>query len=134
MTIEDRLKKIGDCDIKIIKSEIVKDAKLVIFKFDEFDTSAAIIYNTGELFNINHYKLCYRHDGHKLMNSYNIYEKNNEATILYHAIARDEDQVMELAKEAGIDMDGLSIELERSNVKDQLGKPLSARIEDALIY
>lgn len=44
------------------------------------------------------------------------------------------DQVMELAKEAGIDMDGLSIELERSNVKDQLGKPLSARIEDALIY
>jgi hypothetical protein len=40
----------------------------------------------------------------------------------------------ELAKEAGIDMDGLSIELERSNVKDQLGKPLSARIEDALIY
>ena len=65
------------------------------------------------------------------MNSYNIYKKNNEATILYHAIARDEDQVME---EAGIDMDGLSIELERSNVKDQLGKPLSARIEDALIY
>ena len=55
------------------------------------------------------------------MNSYNIYEKNNEATILYHAIARDEDQVMELAKEAGIDMDGLSIELEGSNVKDQLG-------------
>ena len=40
------------------------------------------------------------------MNSYNIYKKNNEATILYHAIARDEDQVMELAKEAGIDMDG----------------------------
>ena len=52
MTIEDRLKKIGDCDIKIIKSEIVKDAKLVIFKFDEFDTSAAIIYNTGELFHL----------------------------------------------------------------------------------
>ncbi|WP_281514176.1 hypothetical protein [Phocaeicola sartorii] len=41
---------------------------------------------------------------------------------------------MELAKEAGIDMDGLSIELERSNVKDQLGRPLSSRIEDALIY
>ena len=70
----------------------------------------------------------------RLMNSYNICEENNEATILYHAIARDEDQVMELAKEAGIDMDGLSIELERSNVKDQLGKPLPARIEDALIY
>ena len=52
MTIEDRLKKISDCDIKIIKSEIVKDAKLVIFEFDEFDTSAAIIYNTGELFHL----------------------------------------------------------------------------------
>ena len=65
-----------------------------------------------------------------IMNSYNIYDENHEATILYHAIARDEEQVMDLAKE----MDGLSIELERSNVKDQLGKPLSARIEDALIY
>ena len=41
---------------------------------------------------------------------------------------------MDLAKETGIAMDGLSIELERSNVKDQLGKTLSARIEDALIY
>ena len=69
-----------------------------------------------------------------IMNSYNIYDENHEATILYHAIARDEEQVMDLAKETGIDMDGLSIELERSNVKDQLGKPLSARIEDALIY
>ena len=68
------------------------------------------------------------------MNSYNIYDDNHYETILYHAIARDEDQVMELAKEAGSDMDGLSIELERSNVKDQLGRPLSARIEDALIY
>ena len=43
-------------------------------------------------------------------------------------------RAISLAKETGIDMDGLSIELERSNVKDQLGKPLSARIEDALIY
>lgn len=68
------------------------------------------------------------------MNSYNIYDENHEATILYHAIARDEEQVMELAKEAGIDMDGLSIGLEQSNVKDQLGKPLPAKIEDALIY
>ena len=57
MTIEDRLKKIGDCDIKIIKSEIVKDAKLVIFEFDEFDTSAAIIYNTGELFHLKDWQI-----------------------------------------------------------------------------
>ncbi len=68
------------------------------------------------------------------MNSYNIYEEKHSSTILYHAIARDEDQVIELAKEAGIDMDGLSIGLEQSNVKDQLGKPLPAKIEDALIY
>ena len=68
------------------------------------------------------------------MNSYNIYDENHEATILYHAIARDEEQVMDLAKATRIDMAGLSIELERSNVKDQLRKPMSARIEDAVIF
>lgn len=52
MTIEDRLKRIGDCGINVIKSEIVKDAKLIIFEFDEIGTSAAIIYNTGELFHL----------------------------------------------------------------------------------
>ena len=57
----------------------------------------------------------------------------NSYTILYHAIARDEDQVRELAEEASIDISGLTIDLERVNVKNELGRPYPARIEDAII-
>ena len=67
------------------------------------------------------------------MNSYNIYEEKNYSVILYHAIARDVEQVKELASEAGIELEGLTIELERENVKDQLGRPYSARIESAVV-
>ena len=67
------------------------------------------------------------------MNSYNIYEENHYETVLYHAIARDEDHVRELAEEAGINLEGLTIDLERSNVKDQMGIPYSAIIEDAVV-
>lgn len=67
------------------------------------------------------------------MNSYNLYEEENHSTILYHAIARDEDQVRELADKAGFDIDGLTIDLERKNVKDELGRPFSAKIEDAIV-
>lgn len=68
------------------------------------------------------------------MNSYNIFDEKNSGTILYHAIARDEEQVRELAEEAGINIEGLTINLERTNVKDQLGRPYKANIEDALIH
>lgn len=68
------------------------------------------------------------------MNAYNIYEEQHSSTILYHAIARNEEQVEELAKEAGFNISGMVIELEKENVKDQLGKPYAARIEDALIH
>ncbi len=68
------------------------------------------------------------------MNAYNIYEEQHSSTILYHAIARDEEHVKELAEEAGFDISGMIIELEKENVKDQLGKPYAARIEDALIH
>lgn len=68
------------------------------------------------------------------MNSYNIYDEKSSGTILYHAIARDEEQVRELAEEACINIEGLTIELERTNVKDQLGIPHKANIEDALIH
>lgn len=54
------------------------------------------------------------------MNAYNIFDENHYDTILYHAVAKDEDQVKELANEKGIDLEGLEIELERKNVKDQL--------------
>lgn len=67
------------------------------------------------------------------MNSYNIYDEEHYSTILYHAIARDEEHVKELAEEAGINLEGLTIDLERNNIKDELGRPYPARIEDAVI-
>lgn len=67
------------------------------------------------------------------MNSYNIYDEEHYSTILYHAIARDEEHVRELAEEASIDISGLTIDLERVNVKNELGRPYPARIEDAII-
>lgn len=68
------------------------------------------------------------------VNTYDIFDENNYSTILYHAIARDEEQVRELAEDAGIDLNGLTIELQRTNARDELGYPYSARIEDALIH
>lgn len=62
------------------------------------------------------------------MNAYNIFDENHYETILYHAVAKDEDQVKELAKEKGIDLEGLEIELERTNVKDQLGRDFNPYI------
>lgn len=62
------------------------------------------------------------------MNAYNIFDENHYDTILYHAVAKDEDQVKELAKEKGIDLEGLEIELERTNVKDQLGRDFNPYI------
>lgn len=66
-----------------------------------------------------------------IMNSYNIYDENHEATILYHAIARDEDQVMDLAKEAGIDKLEMNTTFEKSaNSTDEWYTP--KEIIDAL--
>lgn len=69
-------------------------------------------------------------------NSYNIYDENYSSTIfiLYHAVATDEDEVRELAEAKGYDLEGLTIELERSNVKDQLGRPFAPFIEAAQVY
>lgn len=60
-------------------------------------------------------------------------EQLAQENVLYHAIARDEDHVRELAEEAGINLEGLTIDLERSNVKDQMGRSYSAMIEDAVV-
>lgn len=68
------------------------------------------------------------------MNTYNIYDEKEYSTILYHSVAESEEQVRELADQAGYDLSGLTIELERANVKDQLGRPYNPIIEDALIY
>lgn len=70
----------------------------------------------------------------KKVNSYNIYDEKNYSTILYHAIASDEEEVKELANNSGIKIEGLTIELERTNVKDELGNPYKPIIEDALVY
>ena len=70
----------------------------------------------------------------KKVNSYNIFEEENYSTILYHALAHDEEEVKSLAKEAGFDISGMVIELERTNVKDQLGRPYESKIEDAQVY
>lgn len=68
------------------------------------------------------------------MNSYNIYDPKHESTILYHAIAENENQVEYLAKEAGFDIEGLVIELDRENVVDELHRPYKASIRDAQVY
>lgn len=68
------------------------------------------------------------------MNSYNIFEEENYSNILYHAIARDAAQVRELAQDAGINLEGLTIDVEKFNVKDELGRPYSAKIENAIVY
>ena len=70
----------------------------------------------------------------KTMNTYNIFENGNESTILYHSIAEDEQQVRELAEEKGIILNNMTIELERTDVRNQLGKSYAAVIEDALVH
>lgn len=49
------------------------------------------------------------------------------------SFAMNEEQVIELAEQSGIDLTDVIIEFERSNVKGQLGRPYPARIEDARI-
>ena len=66
------------------------------------------------------------------MNTYNIYNKNESSTIIYHAIANSESHVAELA-ENNIDLTGLTIELDRTNVKNQLGKSYEPSIKDAIV-
>lgn len=67
------------------------------------------------------------------MNTYDIFDPEHENTTLYHAIARDENHVRELAEDAGFQIEGLSIDLIRANVKDQMGRPYTPRIESALV-
>lgn len=68
------------------------------------------------------------------MNSYNIFDEKEYSTILYHSVAESEEQVRELADQAGYDLSGLTIEFERANVKDQLGRPYNPTIEDVLMH
>lgn len=65
-----------------------------------------------------------------IMNAYNFVEKG---CVFYHAIANSEEQCYELAESAGFDVEGMELELERMNVRDELGRPYEPRIEDALV-
>lgn len=67
-------------------------------------------------------------------NSYNIFEESHADTILYHAVAESEQQVKELAEDKNINLDGLTIEVERMNVTNEIGKPIKPFIKDALIH
>ena len=66
-------------------------------------------------------------------NSYNIYDEQNSSTILYHAVACDVNHVVKLAMDNGINIEGMTIELERLNVKTQMGYPIEPYIESCLI-
>ena len=69
------------------------------------------------------------------MNSYNIFQVGHESTILFHAIATCEEHVVELANQNGIVIESdYIIELDRSDIKDQLGLPFAPKIEDAQVY
>ena len=66
----------------------------------------------------------------KKVNTYNFSEKG---CVFYHAIAEDHEQAVLLALQAGFDIVGMDIELEREDVRDELGKPYEPKIEEALV-
>ena len=68
------------------------------------------------------------------VNAYNIFSEDEPSCILYRALAESEDDVKELAKERGLSLEGLTIELDRENVKDMLGRPYEPSIQYALVY
>ena len=53
--------------------------------------------------------------------------------MFYHAIAEDHEQAVLLALQAGFDVVGMDIELEKEDVRDEMGNPYECRIEDALV-
>ena len=67
------------------------------------------------------------------MNTYNIYNENEPSTILYHAIGESIPAVALLAGREGIDLAGLTVELERSAVRDELGRPYQPLIKSAIV-
>lgn len=68
------------------------------------------------------------------MNAYILYDENEPSTILYQAIAHTAEEVIELAFENNINIHCLTIELEKTGVKDQLGRDYEPCIKDALVH
>lgn len=65
-----------------------------------------------------------------MINAYNFVERG---CVFYHAIAQSEEQAIQLANEAGYNIEGMEIELERMNVRDEMGREYQPKIEDALV-
>lgn len=65
------------------------------------------------------------------MNAYNFLEKN---CVFYHVIAQSEEQCYQLAKENNIDVSGMDLELERSNIHNELGKKYEPSISEAMVH
>lgn len=63
------------------------------------------------------------------VNAYNFVENG---CVFYHVIAESVSQCYELAQGAGYDIKGMTIELERMNVRDELGKPYPPKIEECI--
>lgn len=66
----------------------------------------------------------------KRVNSYNFVLNG---CVFYHAIASSEEEAMRLALDNGFVIDDLDIELERINVRDELGNPYKPNIVIALV-
>lgn len=64
------------------------------------------------------------------MNTYNFIEKG---CVFYHAIANSEEQAIQLANGAGYDIEGMEVELERMNVRDELGNEYQPRIKPSIV-
>ena len=64
------------------------------------------------------------------VNTYNFVERG---CVFYHAIATSEEHDILLAKQEGFDIEGMEVELERMNVRDELGRPYEPKIEDAMV-
>lgn len=64
------------------------------------------------------------------MNTYN-FKKNG--CVFYHAIASSEERAIELATNAGYDIEDLEVEREREDLRDELGRPYKEGIQDAMV-
>lgn len=67
------------------------------------------------------------------MNSYNLFDPAEPATIQYRALATSEQHVRQLAHDSLIDIDGMVIELDRTDVRNEIGNPYSPSIKSALV-
>lgn len=70
-------------------------------------------------------------------NSYVIYDERNDyngqSYIEYMAYAYSEDQVREMATEKGIDLTGYTIELNKTNIHDEMGRQYPCKIFSAVV-